>query len=124
DVELHEAAVARVGGNPAEAAAAARSIGRAHVIVLDDQDRPQRWLSLDELRAPNSLARVARDEDLESVNVASTLNDALDEMLTSSHGVVVVTGRRNVYRGVIRIETIMGAMSELNSAASAAESVP
>ena len=124
DVDLHEAAVARIGGDPTEAVAAARAIGREHVIVLDDQDRPQRWMSLDELREPTSLARVARDENLESVNVASTLNDALDEMLTSSHGVVVVTGRRNVYRGVIRIETIMGAMAGLQSAASAAESVP
>jgi osmoprotectant transport system ATP-binding protein len=124
DVELHEAAVARVGGDPVEAVTAARAIGRTHVIVLDAQDRPQRWMSLDELRAPTSLARVARDEDLESVNLASTLNDALDEMLTSSHGVVVVTGRRNTYRGVIRIETIMKAMSEIRSEDASAGSGP
>jgi osmoprotectant transport system ATP-binding protein len=83
------------------------------VIVLDDQDRPQRWLSVAELEKPNALDHVARDEDLEVVNVASTLNDALDVMLTSSHGVVVVTGRRNVYQGVIRVETIMDAMGDL-----------
>ncbi len=102
DVELHEAAVARVGGDPGEAIQAARSIAREHVIVLDDQDRSQRWMSLDELQDPGSLRRVPRDEQLESVNLASTLNDALDSMLTSSHGVVVVTGRRNAYQGVIR----------------------
>jgi osmoprotectant transport system ATP-binding protein len=113
DVDLHEAAVARVGGDPAEAVQAARTLDREHVIVLDDQDRPQRWLSLGELERPNSLADVARDEELEVVNVASTLNDALDVMLTSSHGVVVVTGRRNTYQGVIRVETIMDAMGDL-----------
>ena len=113
DVDLHEAAVARVGGDPAQATAAARTLDREHVIVLDDQDRPQRWLSLAELERPNSLADVARDEELEVVNVASTLNDALDVMLTSSHGVVVVTGRRNSYQGVIRVETIMDAMGDL-----------
>lgn len=123
DVELHEAAVARVGGDPAEAVAAARAIGREHVIVLDEQDRPQRWMSLDQLRSSTSLARVSRDENLEAVDLASTLNDALDEMLTSSHGVVVVTGRRSTYRGVIRIETIMDTMSGLQSAAGNAESV-
>jgi osmoprotectant transport system ATP-binding protein len=110
DVDLHEAAVAKVGGDPAEAIRAARALDREHVIVLDDQDRPQRWLSLAELDRPDALEHVARDEDLEVVNVASTLNDALDVMLTSSHGVVVVTGRRNSYRGVIRVETIMDAM--------------
>jgi len=124
DVELHEAAVARVGGDPAEAVRAARAIDREHVIVLDDQDRPQRWLSIAELQEPNSLSGVSRDEDLEAVSLASTLNDALDAMLTSSHGVVVVTGRRNTYRGVIRIETIMEAMSGMPSAAGSAEPVP
>jgi osmoprotectant transport system ATP-binding protein len=113
DVDLHEAAVARVGGDPAQAIAAARALDREHVIVLDDQDRPQRWLSLADLERPNSLANVERDEELEVVNVASTLNDALDVMLTSSHGVVVVTGRRNTYQGVIRVETIMDAMGDL-----------
>src|SRR5258705_1584026 len=116
DVELHDAAVARIGGDPDEAIRAARSIDREHVIVLDDQDRPQRWMSLDELQDPGSLRAVPRDEQLESVNLASTLNDALDSMLTSSHGVVVVTGRRNAYQGVIRVETIMDAMSDIRGA--------
>jgi osmoprotectant transport system ATP-binding protein len=106
DVELHKAAVARVG---------------QHVIVLDDLDRPQRWMSLQELADPNSLKDVTRDEELETVSLASTLNDALDDMLTSSHGVVVVTGRRNVYQGVIRVETIMDAMADLRSGAHSAE---
>jgi osmoprotectant transport system ATP-binding protein len=113
DVDLHEAAVARVGGDAAEAIALARSLDREHVIVLDDQDRPQRWLSLTELQQSDALKSVSRDEELEVVNTASTLNDALDVMLTSSHGVVVVTGRRNSYQGVIRVETIMDAMSDL-----------
>ena len=117
DVELHEAAVARVGGDAAAAAQDARAKGRDWVIVLDDQDRPQRWISVKELERTGSLSGVTRDRDLETVNTASTLNDALDEMLTSSHGVVVVTGRRNAYQGVIRVETIMQAMQQLSSAA-------
>ncbi|OBB10478.1 ABC transporter [Mycolicibacterium setense] len=121
DVELHEAAVAHVGGDPAEAIRAARVIEREHVIVLDSQDRPLRWMSLAELDDPRSLQQVRRDEDLEKVSLASTLNDALDVMLTSSHGVVVVTGRRNVYKGAIRVETIMDAMADVRSAANSAE---
>ncbi len=124
DVELHDAAVAHVGDDPAEAVRSARSVDREHVIVLDGQERPQRWMSLDELADPKSLAEVARDYDLESVNLASTLNDALDEMLTSSHGVVVVTGRRNVYQGVIRVETIMDAISGSRGEARVEESTP
>jgi osmoprotectant transport system ATP-binding protein len=123
DVELHEAAVARVGGDAAAAVQDARAKEREWVIVLDAQDRPQRWVSVKELERSGSLDTVTRDRDLEVVSTASTLNDALDEMLTSSHGVVVVTGRRNVYQGVIRVETIMQAMQQLGSAAADARPV-
>lgn len=119
DVELHDAAVASVGGDAQEAIAAARALKRDWVIVLDAQDRPQRWVSLRELAKPNGLTKVSRDNDLEVVSGASTLSDALDEMLTSSHGVVVVTGRRNKYQGVVRIETIMQAMEAMQEAAAA-----
>ena len=113
DVELHEAAVAHVGDDPAGAIEKARSIGREHVIVLDHLDRPQRWLSLTELQRHNSLERVDRDREVVVVSLASSLNDALESMLTSSHGVVVVTGRRNKYEGVVRVETIMEAIHGL-----------
>ena len=124
DVGLHEAAVAHIGDDPAEAVRTAQAIEREHVIVLDAQDRPQRWMSLQDLADPRSLEEVSRDEDLECVSLASTLNDALDEMLTSSHGVVVVTGRRNTYQGVVRVETIMDAMAGVRSAADAAGRAP
>ncbi|MGQ2911484.1 betaine/proline/choline family ABC transporter ATP-binding protein [Aeromicrobium sp.] len=123
DVELHEAAVAQVGGDAAAAIQDARAKGREWVIVLDDQQRPQRWVSVKELERAGSLTGISRDRDLEVVSTASTLNDALDEMLTSSHGVVVVTGRRNTYQGVVRVETIMQAMQQISSAAAEARPV-
>ncbi|MFY0406061.1 betaine/proline/choline family ABC transporter ATP-binding protein [Solicola sp. PLA-1-18] len=124
DVDLHEAAVTTIGGDEKAAAARARELGREWVIVLDDQERPQRWVDVRDLESkPGFLRDVSRNMDLEVVNVASTLQDALDEMLTSSHGVVVVTGRRNKYEGVVRVETIMEAMQNIQSAAHRAETV-
>lgn len=119
DVDLHEAATTHEGDDPAEAARKVREIGREHVLVLDDRERPQRWLSLRDLETPGRLQRVARDRDLDLVSTQSTLNDALDVMLTSSHGVVVVTGPRNRYQGVVRVETIMGAMSTIETSSGA-----
>lgn len=79
-------------------------------------------MSLRELEQDDSLHHVERDHDVEVVSLASTLNHTLDEMLTSSHGVVVVTGRRNRYEGVVRVETIMAAMRGLqNDGASSSE---
>ncbi len=123
DVDLHEAAVATVGGDAGGAIAKARELGREWVIVLDDQMRPQRWVAVAELEKSGSLASVSRNHDLEVVSTASTLQDALDEMLTSSHGVVVVTGRRNKYEGVVRVETLMDAIRAIQDAAHPAKTV-
>jgi osmoprotectant transport system ATP-binding protein len=123
DVDLHEAAAVKMGGDARAAMAKARELGRHWVIVLDEEERPQRWVPVDDLEKPGFLGSVTRNLDLEVVNTASTLQDALDVMLTSSHGVVVVTGRRNRYEGVIRVETIMTAMQSMQSAAHRAETV-
>jgi osmoprotectant transport system ATP-binding protein len=73
---------------------------------------------LRELRSGSAaLAAADRDESLEVVTLQSTLNDALDTMLTSSHGVVVVTGRRDTYQGVIRVETITNAIQSMRASA-------
>jgi osmoprotectant transport system ATP-binding protein len=115
-VELDEAVTATVGENPEAVARRLEGAGRRHCILLDARGRPLRWVSSRELRS-GSAALTARNRDasLEVVSVQSTLNDALDTMLTSSHGVVVVTGRRDVYQGVIRVETIMNAIQSMRA---------
>ncbi len=113
DVELDEAVTVSLGGDAADAARRAQQAGRQHVILLDQRSRPLRWLSLRDLQQPSATSNAQRDEDLEAVSTASTLNDALDTMLTSSHGVVLVRGRDNAYVGAIRLNTIMAAMQDM-----------
>ncbi|HWL96483.1 MAG TPA: betaine/proline/choline family ABC transporter ATP-binding protein [Nocardioidaceae bacterium] len=113
DVELDEAVTVSLGGDAADAARRAQQAGRQHVILLDQRSRPLRWLSLRDLQQSASTSNAQRDEDLEAVSTASTLNDALDTMLTSSHGVVLVRGRDNAYVGAIRLDTIMAAMQDM-----------
>ncbi|GAA5001877.1 betaine/proline/choline family ABC transporter ATP-binding protein [Actinopolymorpha pittospori] len=114
-VDLDQAVTATPGERTEEVVARTRAAGRQHCIVLDERNRPLRWMSLRDLhRQTATLAPCARDDGLDVVGVQSTLNDALDTMLTSSHGVVVVTGRRDTYQGVVRVETIMHAIQELH----------
>jgi osmoprotectant transport system ATP-binding protein len=114
-VDLDQAVTATPGERTEEVVARTRAAGRQHCIVLDERNRPLRWMSLRDLdRQTATLASCARDDGLDVVGVQSTLNDALDTMLTSSHGVVVVTGRRDTYQGVVRVETIMHAIQELH----------
>jgi len=122
-VELDEAVTATVGEDPATVARRLDEAGRRHCILLDTRGRPLRWVSLRELRSGSAaLASADRDPSLEVVTLQSTLNDALDTMLTSSHGVVIVTGRRDVYQGVIRVETIMNAIHSMRSSAESSAS--
>ena len=117
DVELDDATTVRLGGDGADAARRAREAGRSHAVLLDDRNRPLRWLTVTELERSGSTSDARRDESIDVVSTASTLNDALDTMLTSSHGVVLVCGRDNAYVGAIRVETIMAAMQELQTSA-------
>jgi len=115
-VQLDEAVTVTVDGDPAEAAKAVRKAGRRHCILLDERRRPLRWVPLHELERDGREALRPRESDEMAVlGLRSTLNDALDAMLTSSHGVVVVTGRRDAYEGVVRVETIMNAIREMRS---------
>jgi osmoprotectant transport system ATP-binding protein len=115
DVDIDEAVTVTVGGDAEDAVHRVKQAGRGHAILLDERQRPLRWLSLRDLESPGAISNRRRDEDLELVSTASTLNDALDTMLTSSHGVVLVVGRESAYVGAIRLETIMAAMQDLQS---------
>ena len=112
DVKLDEAAYAHIGDDPSAALAKAEELGRSHIMILDDKHRPQRWVSIEDVNS-GGIEKVSRDHELEVLSMTSTLNDALDTMLTSRHRVVVVTGAKNRYEGVVRTETIMDAMQAI-----------
>ncbi|MPZ94227.1 MAG: betaine/proline/choline family ABC transporter ATP-binding protein [Propionibacteriales bacterium] len=115
DVHLDQAVTVPVGGDTADAIRRAREVGREHVVVLDDRQRPLRWMTLRDLEGADSVTTDPRDRSLDTVSTSSTLNDALDSMLTSSHGVVLVTGRGSAYEGAIRVDTIMNAIDEMST---------
>ena len=66
--------------------------------MLDDQERPTAWPWLRQLKGETIHAG---EEDLINIDHRATLNDALDTMLTNSHGGAVVTGDRDRYLGVV-----------------------
>jgi osmoprotectant transport system ATP-binding protein len=109
DVELGETVTARVGEPTDQVVRRAREAGKAHAVVLDSRGRPIRWPSLRELERSSTVLG-AVDERLGTVGLRATLNDALDIMLVSSHGAVIVTGRRDTYVGVIAVDTVMAAI--------------
>jgi osmoprotectant transport system ATP-binding protein len=105
DVELLRPTTAKVGESAEEACRRARSNGDRAVIVLDERNRPIDWPWLRELERRDTVpSRV--EENLMTLDHRATLNDALDAMLTSTHGAALVTGRRDEYLGVIGFDAV------------------
>jgi osmoprotectant transport system ATP-binding protein len=77
------------------------------LLVLDDDGRPTRWLRpRDVRRADADLARGGLPVRA-LVEPQATLSDALNEMITSSVGLAIVTDGRGAYQGIIDIDTVM-----------------
>jgi osmoprotectant transport system ATP-binding protein len=89
--------------------------GEWAALTADPEGRPLRWVSPRDLeRNPASLADVGLPVSV--VQARSTLRDALDVMLTSGGGAVVVVDDDGRYRGVVGIDTLMRAISDIRSA--------
>jgi len=118
-VELQVRTAAQVGERSAEVKARADANGDRAVIVLDERRRPRAWVWLREIQQHETV-QPRGDDELTTVDRRATLNDALDTMLTSSHGGAVVTGRRGEYLGVVDFGTVTGHMRAVEEQAQAA----
>jgi len=119
DVEIAAATIGRPGDAAAAVAVAMREEGHRHAVILDGRDRPIQWLSGRQLGRLDVIGSTP-DPTLPVVGSRATLNDALDTMLVSNSGAALVTGRRDVFRGVIDVSTVMGAITRAQEAANVA----
>ncbi|MEI5672899.1 MULTISPECIES: ABC transporter ATP-binding protein [unclassified Nocardioides] len=117
-IELAPRPTARVGESTGEVVARAEAEGHDAVVVLDDRGRPLGWPWLRQLRGHDRVPSYDA-EKLNTLDSRATLNDALDTMLTSSHGAAVVTGDRDQYLGVISFEAVTDHMRQLEREAAA-----
>ncbi|GAB2643559.1 ABC transporter ATP-binding protein [Nocardia goodfellowii] len=90
-------------------------------IVLDEQHRPVRWVTLPQLAQATSLRDVGTAVG-EGVSLRSTLQEALEALLADSTANAVVTGRRGAYAGLITIDTLVSHLSALRTTHSGAGS--
>jgi osmoprotectant transport system ATP-binding protein len=87
------------------------------VLLLDDQRRPRRWVGASELEhATGSLERLGL-EVRATVEPTATLAGALDSMLGSRVGVVVVVDPAGALLGTVDMRVIMSAVEDMRTAA-------
>jgi osmoprotectant transport system ATP-binding protein len=113
---LRQPQTCRVGEPVDEVVRRVEAAGEQSVVVLDAEDHPREWVFLRQLRAHATVPAPDR-QLLTIVDHRSTLADALDSMLASSHGGAMVT-RKGRFIGVIPYETVTEHVRSQNEAAS------
>lgn len=114
DVDLIPGVIGHPGQDARELEGHVDKAGFNTAVVLDERERPLQWLSKEQLSRITKVP-TQQDPDLPIVSTRSTLNDALDTMLVASTGEALVQGGRGRYKGIITVETVMKAITELRS---------
>ncbi|WP_024793201.1 ABC transporter ATP-binding protein [Tomitella biformata] len=115
DVDLATCPTAHESDTPDKLRATLTPRPRSWGLVLDDRDRPLRWVNSRHLAGVNSLRNVG-DPIGEVVSTQSTLQDALEALLAARSASTVVTGSRGQYVGLISIDTLVGTIRSLREA--------
>jgi osmoprotectant transport system ATP-binding protein len=84
---------------------------KTFALVLDQRRRPVRWAHVRDLATATSMKQAGRPVG-DSVSLQSTLQDALEAILTEG-GNAVVTGNRGEYVGTIDIKTVTEVIQQL-----------
>ncbi|MFN3601366.1 MAG: ABC transporter ATP-binding protein [Dietzia sp.] len=113
DVALGRATTARESEDPADFASRVRGTDDEWAVVLDDSGRPLRWVRGD---------LVSRMPDLRSggqrvagtVTVDSTLQEALDGLLSTASATTVVVDRSGAYQGTIGIDDLVDELRRIH----------
>ncbi len=105
------------GDDRAEAMRTLDASDEKWLLVLDDDDRPVRWVNSEHLeRAGVGLGELGMAVQA-TVEPQATLHDALEEMLVSNAGCACVVDGTGRFQGVVDIETLTDVLRRLRAAA-------
>lgn len=113
DVDLGRATTARESEDPAGFASRLRGTDDEWAVVLDESDHPVRWVRGDRVAAMTDL-RSGGQPVTGTVTVDSTLQEALDGLLSTASATTVVLDRAGVYRGTIGIDDLVDELRRIH----------
>jgi osmoprotectant transport system ATP-binding protein len=108
DVELHQWPTARDGTSAEEIRRVLDASDKSAVLLLDEQNRPLRWINADHLnRAEGGSVGAGLGLPAKAVvQPNATLSDTLNEMITARYCTAIVVDASNAYQGTVDIDTI------------------
>ncbi|MFP3915673.1 MAG: betaine/proline/choline family ABC transporter ATP-binding protein [Actinomycetota bacterium] len=115
EIELDDITTVRAPADRDAVARAMREADTRWILYLDEQGRPMRWLDQHALDQAEALAESGRAVQV-TVEPEDTLADALEKMLQSAVGEACCVNPDGSYRGIVRIETLVSLISEMQKA--------
>ncbi|MBA2383964.1 MAG: betaine/proline/choline family ABC transporter ATP-binding protein [Actinobacteria bacterium] len=117
EVEHADWPIVQLPAEPADVREALRGSSKSAVLLLDQERRPFRWVAAPDLDRPERLESGLGSPALPVVRSSTTLHTALNEMLKSGYGSVIVVDEKGAYEGVIDLETVMNAVHAMRAEA-------
>jgi osmoprotectant transport system ATP-binding protein len=105
EIETADWPVARFTDAPQTVREKVQNSGREYVLLLDERDRPSRWVSIDELDS-TPLEEAGR-QVVAIVGCEASLFETLDAMVISHKGSAVVVNDEGAYLGVVDFEKVL-----------------
>jgi osmoprotectant transport system ATP-binding protein len=87
--------------------------GRDFVLLLDDRDRPRRWVNLEDLGGNGAPLGEIGWPAVAIVEDDTSLYETLDIMITSYKGSAIVVDRKGAYEGVVDFDTVLEAIDSM-----------
>jgi osmoprotectant transport system ATP-binding protein len=107
EIETADWPVARLTDSHEAVREKLQSSGRDYLLVLDERDRPRRWVNVGELERDGGPLEEAGRPVVAIVDCEASLFETLDAMVISHKGSAVVVDEEGVYEGVVDFEKVL-----------------
>jgi osmoprotectant transport system ATP-binding protein len=92
-----------------------RSSSRDYVLLLDEQEKPGRWVGKEEIQHDDTPLEESGRPAVSIVEGTASLYKALDTMITSYKGSAIIVDEEGRYQGVVDFDTVLEATSAMHS---------
>jgi osmoprotectant transport system ATP-binding protein len=92
-----------------------RSTSRDHVLLLDEQEKPGRWVGKEEIQHDDTPLEESGRPAVAIVEATASLYKTLDTMITSFKGSAIVVDEEGRYQGVVDFDTVLEATTTMHS---------